>query len=175
MPQAASPGRVLIVDDEPSFGQFVSEALKELGYRVTYADRPSEGLARLAESPYDVAVLDLNLPEMDGIALAHRIKEKSPDTQVIMLTGNPDMESAIGGIHEGVFDYLQKGDIKIARLEKSVSEACEKLRLVRENRELLRRLAESNRLLTTLHEMAATLVGEHHLDRVLDGIVRCAR
>lgn len=173
-PAAARP-RVLIVDDELSFGQFVGEALTELGYTVTVALRPSEGLARLGEASFDVAVLDLNLPEMGGIELARRIKEKSPETQMIVLTGQPDMESAIEGIREGIFDYLQKGSIKVARLEKSVREACEKLRLARENRELLRRLGESNRLLTMLHEMAAALTGERHIDRVLEGIVRCAR
>lgn len=167
--------RVLIVDDEPSFGQFVGDALQELGYTVTLALRPSEGLEHLKAASFDVAVLDLNLPEMGGIELARRIREKSPDTQLIMLTGHPDMESAIEGIREGIFDYLQKSDIKVARLEKSVSEACEKLRLTRENRELLRRLAESNRLLIMLHEMTAVLTGERHIDRLLEGIVRDAR
>jgi len=167
--------RVLVVDDEPSFGQFVSEALTEFGYEVALALRPSQGLERLAKTSFDVAVLDLNLPEMGGIELARRIKAKSPDTQLIVLTGHPDMESAIEGIHEGIFDYLQKGNIKVARLEKSVREASERLRLMRENRELLRRLAESNRLLTMLHEMTAVLTGERHIDRLLEGIVRDAR
>jgi putative nucleotidyltransferase with HDIG domain len=169
------PARVLVVDDEPSFGQFVSEALTELGYQVEYAERPSQGLQKLAQAGFDVAVLDLNLPEMGGIELARRIKANSPDTQLIVLTGHADMESAIAGIQEGVFDYLQKGSIKVARLEKSVREACEKVRLSRENRELLRRLAESNRLLTMLHEMTATLTGERHLDRLLEQVVRDAR
>ena len=130
---APAKARVLVVDDEPSFGQFVVEALSEFGYEVAFGLRPSEGLALLAKSSFDVAVLDLNLPEMGGIELARRIKAQSPDTQLIVLTGHPDMESAIEGIQEGIFDYLQKGNIKVVRLEKSVREACERLRLTREN------------------------------------------
>src|SRR5262245_35218339 len=126
--------RVLVVDDEAAFGQFVCEALQELGYEVSYAERPSAGLRRLAETFHDVAVLDLNLPEMGGIELARRIKAESPDTQLIVLTGHADMESAIEGIQEGIFDYLQKGNLKVARLGKSVREAAERLRLARENR-----------------------------------------
>jgi putative nucleotidyltransferase with HDIG domain len=167
--------RVLVVDDEPSFGQFVAEALTEYGYEVAFALRPTAGLERLQAGPVDVAVLDLNLPEMGGIELARRIKKQSPDTQLIVLTGHPDMESAIEGIQEGIFDYLQKGNLKVARLEKSVREAAERLRLSRENRELVRRLAESNRLLTMLHEMTATLSGERHIDRLLERVVRDAR
>jgi putative nucleotidyltransferase with HDIG domain len=167
--------RVLVVDDEPAFGQFVEEALTESGYEVTSVLLPSEGLERLSRISFDVAVLDRNMPEMDGLELARRIKVKSPDTQVIVLTGNPDMESAIEGVQAGIFDYLQKGSIRVARLERSVREACEKLRLTRENRELLRRLAESNRLLTMLHEMTAVLTGERHIDRLLEGVVRNAR
>jgi putative nucleotidyltransferase with HDIG domain len=154
-----APARVLVVDDEPSFGQFVSEALTELGYDVVYAERPSQGLEKLEQARFDVAVLDLNLPEMGGIELARRIKAKSPDTQLIVLTGHGDMESAIAGIQEGIFDYLQKGNIKVARLEKSVREACEKRRLERENRELLRRLTESNRLLEGVVRDARALLG----------------
>jgi len=167
--------RVLVVDDEPSFLSFVGESLVELGYIVASAPRPSSALMRLRESPFEVAVLDLNLPEMGGLELARRIRAESPDIQVIILTGNPDLDTAIEGIQEGVFDYLQKGNIKIARLERSVHEAGEKRRLGIENRELLRRLAESNRLLTALHDMSTALAGERYLDRVTAGVVTAAR
>ena len=173
-PSAPKP-RVLVVDDEPSFLSFVGDALSALGYPVAVAARPSEALKRAAESAFEVAVLDLNLPEMGGLELARRLRALSPDLQVIILTGNPELETAIEGIQEGVFDYLQKGNIKVARLDKSVYEAGEKRRLERENRELLRRLAESNRLLTALHGMSTALAGERYLDRVTAGVVEAAR
>lgn len=170
------PGpRVLIVDDEPSFSSFVAEALSDAGFAVVVADRPSQALARFGDGVYDVAVLDLNLPEMGGIELARRIREQSPDTQLVVLTGHPDMESAIAGVKEGIFDYLQKGALKVARLEKSVREAAERRRLALENRELLAQLSESNRLLSKLHEMTAALAGERFLDRVMARVVESAR
>lgn len=167
--------RVLVVDDEPGFADFVAEALDEMGYAATVANRPSDGLACLADAVFDVAVLDLNLPEMGGLELARRIKAQSPDTQIVVLTGHADTESAIEGIREGIFDYLQKGSLKATRLEKSVREAAARRRLALENRELVMRLAESNHLLTTLHELAAGLAGERYLDRVLERVVASAR
>ena len=85
------------------------------------------------------------------------------------------MGSAIDGLRHGVFDYLQKGDLDIPRLARAVSEAGERARLTRENRELLTRLQESNRLLKALHDVAAGIAGEPHLDRVLDKLMIAAR
>jgi putative nucleotidyltransferase with HDIG domain len=94
---------------------------------------------------------------------------------VLILTGQADMGSAIDGLRHGVFDFLQKGELDIPRLARSVTEAGERSRLIRENRDLLTRLQESNRLLKALHDVAAGIAGEPHLDRVLERLIAAAK
>ena len=167
--------RILIVDDDASFGGMVSEILNERGCDAVRATDPGEALALLTERIFAVAVLDLVMPTMSGLDLAERIRSASPETEILILTGHADVESAIEGIHRGVFDYLQKDTLQIARLERSVNAAVEKWRLTRQNRELVERLRESNRLLLALQEMATSLVGEPHADRVLARLVASAK
>jgi len=167
--------RVLVVDDESQFRSLVTELLTERGFDAQPAPDARTALDLAADRSFGVAVLDLVMPGMGGIELAEKIKDVSPDTQVLILTGQGDMGSAIDGLRHGIFDYLQKGDLDIPRLARSVSEAGERSRLTRENRELLTRLQESNRLLKALHDVAAGIAGEAHLDRVLDKLMIAAR
>jgi len=170
-----SPTRVLVVDDEAQFRSLVTELLADRGFDAHPAPDAKTALDLAADRSFGVAVLDLVMPGMGGIELAEKIKQVSPDTQVLILTGQGDMGSAIDGLRHGVFDYLQKADMDIPRLARSVTEAGERARLTRENRELLTRLQESNRLLKALHDVAAGIAGEAHVDRVLDKLMIAAR
>jgi putative nucleotidyltransferase with HDIG domain len=167
--------RVLVVDDEPQFRSLVTELLIERGFDARPAPDARAALDLAADRSFGVAVLDLVMPDIGGIELAEKIKQVSPETQVLILTGQGDMGSAIDGLRHGVFDYLQKGDLDIPRLARSVTEAGERSRLIRENHELLTRLQESNRLLKALHDVAAGIAGEPHVDRVLDKLMIAAR
>jgi putative nucleotidyltransferase with HDIG domain len=169
------PTRVLVVDDEAQFRSLVTELLIERGFDAKPAPDARAALDLAADRSFGVAVLDLVMPGMGGIELADKIKKISPDTQVLILTGQGDMGSAIDGLRHGVFDYLQKAEMDIPRLARSVGEAAERSRLTRENRELLTRLQESNRLLKALHDVAAGIAGEAHVDRVLDKLMIAAR
>ena len=170
-----APIRVLVVDDEPQFRSLITELLSERGFDARPVPDARAALDLAADRSFGVAVLDLVMPEMGGIELAEKIRQLSPDTQVVILTGQADMGSAIDGLRHGVFDYLQKGDLDIPRLARSVTEAGERSRLTRENRDLLTRLQESNRLLKALHDVAAGIAGEPHVDRVLDKLMIAAR
>jgi putative nucleotidyltransferase with HDIG domain len=167
--------RVLVVDDDAPFRSLVTELLVEMGFDAKAAGDARTALDLAADRSFRVAVLDLVMPEMGGIELAERIRQVSPDTQVLILTGQGDMGSAIDGLRHGVFDFLQKGELDIPRLKRSVTEAGERARLTLENRELLIRLQESNRLLKALHDVAAGIAGEPHLDRVLDRLIKAAK
>jgi putative nucleotidyltransferase with HDIG domain len=169
------PTRVLVVDDETQFRSLITELLIERGFDAHAATSARGALDQARDRSFGVAVVDLVMPDMGGIELAEKIKQVSPDTQVLILTGQGDMGSAIDGLRHGVFDYLQKGELDIPRLARSVTEAGERSRLTRENRELLTRLQESNRLLKALHDVAAGIAGEPHLDRVLDRLISAAR
>lgn len=167
--------KVLIVDDDASFGGMVAEVLTDKGYDAVRTTDPEEALRRAADGSFAAAVVDLVMPRMGGLDVANGIRSASPDTQVVILTGHGDLQSAIEGIHHGIFDYLQKQSIQIPRLERSVQQAVERSRLTRENRELVGRLRESNRLLKALHEITTSLTGEPHLDRLLANLVTSAK
>lgn len=167
--------RILIVDDEVSFGEMIADILTDRGYSVVYLSDPREAVDRVGAERFDAALLDLMMPGMGGLELAERVKARSPDTEVLILTGQGNIESAIEGIHQGVFDYLQKGAIEVSGLERRVAEAVAKSRLTRENRELVARLQESNRLLKALQDIGTELAGEAFLDRILSRLVDSAR
>jgi putative nucleotidyltransferase with HDIG domain len=170
-----SPTRVLVVDDDQQFRTLVAELLLDKGFEAQPAADARSALDLAADRSFGVAVVDLVMPDMGGIELAERIKQVSPDTQVLILTGQGDMDSAIDGLRHGIFDYLQKAQLDAARLARSVTEAGERSRLTRENRTLLTQLQESNRLLKALHDVAAGIAGEPHLDRVLERIIGAAK
>jgi putative nucleotidyltransferase with HDIG domain len=167
--------RVLVVDDEASFAGMVSDFLLEKGFETAVFTDPHAALDAARDGTFAVAILDLVMPAMGGIDLAERIRAASPDTQFLILTGHPDVESAVEGIQHGFLDYLQKQAMPLAFLEGSVSRAVERWRLIRRNQELMRRLEDRNHLLKTLQEMGTSLSGEAHLDRVLARLVSAAK
>ena len=169
------PARVLIVDDELAFGEMVSEVLGDSGYETVLATDPATALERVPGGGFAVAVVDLVMPGMGGLQVAEKIKAASPETEILILTGHADIESAVEGIQRGVFDYLQKQSMPIAKLQRSVLQAVEKWRLSRENRALVDRLQESNRLLKALQEVSTSLASESYLDRLLSRLVKAAK
>jgi putative nucleotidyltransferase with HDIG domain len=166
--------RVLLVDDDRSFLGIITDTLREGGYSVDATSDPAEALRRAEAAAYDVALLDLVMPGMTGLELGDRIKAASPDTEVLILTGHADLDSAIQGIKHRVFDYLEKTNLDIARLDKVIKDATERSRLTRANRELQERVAEMNRRLQALVDVSARLAAEPHQDRVLETLVRAA-
>lgn len=98
---------VLIIEDEPSLVKLLATALDAQGYRVTSAMRGDEGLARLAVDNPAVVLLDLGLPDMDGMALLPQIKARS-DAQVIVVSARSREEEKIAALDAGAEDYLVK-------------------------------------------------------------------
>lgn len=100
---------VMLVDDEVSFVETTAKRLTKRNMDVIKAFSAAEGLEKLAINPdLDVIVLDIKMPGMDGIEALKEIKKVSPLTEVIMLTGQATIESAIQGMKLGAFDYLKK-------------------------------------------------------------------
>jgi putative nucleotidyltransferase with HDIG domain len=171
----AARDRVLVVDDDNAFGGMIAEVLREKGYDAVSCVSPQEAIDRTRDGSYEAAIIDLVMPEMGGVELAARVRTQSPDTQLLILTGHGDLQSAIGGIQHGILDYLQKAEIDIPRLLRSVGAATQRSRLLRENRQLMEQLSESNRQLTALHEMTTRLSGTGHLDVVLSELIASAK
>jgi response regulator RpfG family c-di-GMP phosphodiesterase len=167
--------KVLVVDDDVAFGGMVAEVLAERRYDVTRFSDPREAVARAQAGDFDVAVVDLKMPHLSGIEVVDRLRSTTPETQVIILTGQGDMSSAIEGIRHGVFAYLQKDEIGIDLVERTVGSAAEKASLRRSARELTERLRESNRLLRALQASSTALAAETHLDLLLRRVVDSAK
>jgi response regulator RpfG family c-di-GMP phosphodiesterase len=167
--------RVLVVDDEQSFASLVSEILSESGYEVVTRTDPRLAAKDAEHLAWDAAVVDLRMPGMTGLELTAALLARDPEAQVIILTGDASLDTAVEGIQKGVFDYLEKGDLDAQRLVRSVDGALEKRWLLQRNRELLQRTQETNRLLKALHELSTELAAESHLDRLLDVLLAAAR
>ncbi len=101
-------GRLLIVDDELSVRDSLNKWFREEGYEVGTAENASEGLLRLAEHPWDIALLDIKMRGTDGIELQRRIHELDPNLIVIMMTGYASVETAVTALKNGAYDYVTK-------------------------------------------------------------------
>jgi len=99
--------RVLLIDDDERLAGMVSEYLGAAGYRVTTAASGASGLERLGAQPYDALVLDLSLPDMDGLEVCRRLRARW-DLPVLMLTARGDAMDRVIGLEIGADDYLPK-------------------------------------------------------------------
>ncbi len=124
--------RVLLVDDEPVFVETMSKVLKARGYGVGAAAGGVEALEELRFNRYDVVVLDLRMPGMDGIETLERIRKQDPLLPVILLSGHADMSKAVEAMQHGAVDYMLK--------PAPVDKLCERIRSAIEHRNILEEL-----------------------------------
>ena len=117
--------KVLLVDDEEDFVHTLVKRLTKRKLDVCCALSGKEALKSISENPPDVVVLDVKMPDMDGIETLKQIKALTPSTEVIMLTGHANVEVAIRGMELGAFDYLMK-PIEIDELLYKLQDAYKK-------------------------------------------------
>ena len=99
--------RILLIDDDARLAAMVSEYLGAAGYRVTIASNGLHGLEQLGSAPFDALVLDLSLPDMDGLEVCRRLRARS-EVPVLMLTARGDAMDRVVGLEIGADDYLPK-------------------------------------------------------------------
>src|SRR5919108_481048 len=104
----SQPARILIVDDEASIRLTLSALLQRNGYDVTSAENGEEAVALLERQMFDLLLVDLKMPGMDGMQVVAAARQRQPDIAIIVLTGHGSLDTAIEGLHQGVFDYLLK-------------------------------------------------------------------
>jgi DNA-binding NtrC family response regulator len=122
-PQAVSFGRrVLIVDDEPRLRDMLTRAITEMGFEASAAGSAESALRTLEQNSPDILLLDLNLPGMNGLEMFETIRRRWPQTQVIVLTGFGDLETAKKAIHLDVVDFLTK-PCALGNLEQALERA----------------------------------------------------
>jgi len=100
--------RILLVDDETTFREAFAEVLRDEGFDCTTAGTADEALELLRTTVYDLALLDIRLPGMDGVELLGRVRDFFPQTLVIMVTAHGTFDSAIEALRQGAVDYLAK-------------------------------------------------------------------
>jgi two-component system nitrogen regulation response regulator NtrX len=153
---------ILIVDDEPGVRSALSGVLEDEGYEVDAVASGEEALERLTRQTYDVVVLDVWLPGMDGLATLARMRERQVETQVVIISGHGNIESAVRAIKMGAFDFVEKP----LSLEKTV--------LVVRNALRQRHLEVENQALRAKVETQDTMVGESYAMQQLREQVRMA-
>jgi DNA-binding NtrC family response regulator len=127
--------KLLMIDDEESFVSALSKRLAVRDIEVIPAFSGQEGLKKLEDTSIEVVLLDVKMPEMDGIETLKRIKAIHPLVEVIMLTGHATFETAIEGMKLGAFDYLMKPceiDDLITKLEAAKKKHQEQLEKIME-------------------------------------------
>jgi len=100
--------RILCIDDDQDQCNLLEAALSRLGYAATTTTSPATALEHVANEPFDAIITDLGMSEMDGLTLCERVLGTRPDVPVIVLTGQGSMESAIGALRVGAYDFLTK-------------------------------------------------------------------
>jgi PAS domain S-box-containing protein len=144
---------ILIVDDEKSLRKSLSLILKKKGYEVESAGTGAEALNKATSRLIDLALLDIILPDIDGIDLIARLKDLNPDISVLMMSGFASVENTVRSMNSGASAYLVKPINNDEMLEK-ILDLLERQNLIREKREAGRALLESEAKFRTLFEGA---------------------
>jgi DNA-binding NtrC family response regulator len=100
--------RILVIDDEEIVRVSCKKCLTPEGYDVDVAANGIEGLAMTENNRYDVILTDLKMPDMDGMEFLTKVKERHPDTKVIMITGYSTVEHAVRAMRMGAYNYIEK-------------------------------------------------------------------
>jgi len=121
--------KVLLIDDEEEFIKSLTSRLEVRGLSVIGATRGQDAVNLLDKEKFDVIVLDLAMPGMDGLETLQKIKEKDPDAEIIMLSGHGSIKTSIEAIKLGAEDFMEK-PVDLPELLEKIAEAREKRILV---------------------------------------------
>jgi two-component system response regulator HydG len=136
------PIRVLLVDDEPTLLRALEALLRKKGYDVTGLDSPIVATQKLAQEDFDVALLDIKMPQLSGLELLNAVKHRRPEVEVIMMTGHATVETALAAVRAGAYDYLTKPFDDVEVVARAVAKAAERKMLFDRNRQLETALRE---------------------------------
>lgn len=139
---------ILVVDDDPEICLSIQSVLTQNGYHVLTASDAHEAIAAMEQHDVTLAVLDLNLPDIKGLELMTRIRERWPYTIIVVLTGHGSLDSALIALRQGAHDFLLK-PASASDIENSVRTGLEKRHKVLRRKSLLNRIEASVRELTS--------------------------
>jgi putative nucleotidyltransferase with HDIG domain len=125
--------KILTIDDEYLIRETISDYLEEYGYEVIQAENGKKGIDVFRSERPDLILVDLRMPEMDGLEVLSVICKESPQTPIIMVSGTGILQDAIEAIRKGAWDYVSKPIQDMAVLDHAVSRSLERAQLLREN------------------------------------------
>ncbi|MCB0629375.1 MAG: sigma-54 dependent transcriptional regulator [Saprospiraceae bacterium] len=134
--------KVLIVDDEQSIRRILRDILEFEKYEVEEAVNGMDCLVKLKQKKYDVLLLDIKMPKMDGMDTLDRIQEIAPETPVVMISGHANIDTAVEAVKKGAFDFISKPP-DLNRLLITIRNALDKSNLMTETRALKRKVARA--------------------------------
>jgi DNA-binding NtrC family response regulator len=134
-----TPIRLLIVDDDEQMRRTLVGRFERKGLAVSNAGSGEQALEIAAKTRFDVAVLDLHLPGINGVELLEKLKERQPDLEALLLTAHSSVETAVVAMKKGAYDYLTK-PFHLPELEVHIQKAYEKVQLARRERRLVQHL-----------------------------------
>lgn len=142
---------ILIIDDEEVIRQSFSDHLQDMDFRTLTAENCRSGVDMFGREKVDLVLVDLIMPDMNGLDVLAHIRETSPDTPLIAVSGTGVISDAVEAIRHGAWDYLLKPVKDLSELDHALSMAFEKARLKQENRryqeDLERMMAERTKAL----------------------------
>ncbi len=133
--------KVLIVDDERSIRRTLRDILEFEKYKVEEASDGMECLVKIKKDKYDVLIMDIKMPKMDGMEALERVQLLAPDTPVVMISGHGNIETAVEAVKKGAFDYISKPP-DLNRLLITIRNAMDKSSLITETKVLKRKVAK---------------------------------
>ncbi len=135
--------KVLLVDDEVDFLDTLSERMRNRGMEVSTSSSGAEALKKVEQESYDVIILDLMMPGVDGLEALKILKEKRPELQVILLTGHASVEKGIEAMKLGAMDFLEK-PADLSQLTEKIKKAQAKKMLIveKQTEEKIKKLLE---------------------------------
>ncbi len=158
-----APARILVADDEPLVVSGLRRWLDQAGYQVSMAHGGREAVRLASERHFDVVVTDIHMPDMDGLELLRTLRGLDEDVAVVLMTGDPRVETAVSAVELGASQYLLK-PIDHERLRRTIERAVLLRRMARAKREALRLLSAAG------HEPLPSTERVERFERALDGI-----
>ena len=136
---------ILVIDDEKSIRNTLKEVLEYENHTIELSSDGEEGLELFKKNQYDVVLLDIKMPGMDGIEVLETIMAETPDIPVIMISGHGNIDTAVEAIKKGAYDFIEK-PLDLNRLLITIRNALDKSHLITETRALKRKVSKTNEM-----------------------------
>ncbi|HEX9051277.1 MAG TPA: sigma-54 dependent transcriptional regulator [Anaeromyxobacter sp.] len=162
------PARVIVVDDEPTLLKALEALLRRHGHDVVALESPIAATQRLAQEDFDVALLDIKMPQLSGLELLNAVKHRRPEVEVIMMTGHGTIETALQAVKAGAYDFLTKPFDDVELVARAVAKAAERKHLFDRNRQLETQLRERDGAPVT--GLVGTSAGIREVTRMIDAV-----